>query len=375
MYSIIKNPNERTFPLISRRNFMPSTPSSGAQCLHFAYRLEDLQAEIEKRTFYLGKFRRGENGEVPHLLDLIGMSRDEGDLLYSFAKAAMADVFDSVNQYTLHIPKEYAWKKPLSKDPIKLSLRPAVALPTLQQETAIGDSGESIIISATMQDTSSPLIDGDKYNISFDETLTVETEVISTFDNSPIKKTKLISVHIDGSSVVCTNKTTGTWMVLPQTISIPLEKQTEYCSSEKIVKVVSSGVISSSVFAEEKEPVKLHAGDVVSYNNKEYEIVLDTDSNKIDIATDTIPFDKNNTISDGIHYYMEVPCYINETAAEPLDNAILEALVNRIIWKWLVLSYPNEAAAYDTIYKDSVNSIRMRCNVLQKNWQKTPRIL
>ena len=81
MYSIIKNPNERTFPLISRRNFMPSTPSSGAQCLHFAYRLEDLQAEIEKRTFYLGKFRRGENGEVPHLLDLIGMSRDEGDLL------------------------------------------------------------------------------------------------------------------------------------------------------------------------------------------------------------------------------------------------------------------------------------------------------
>lgn len=375
MYSIIKNPNERTFPLISRRNFMPSTPSSGAQCLHFAYRLEDLQAEIEKRTFYLGKFRRGENGEVPHLLDLIGMSRDEGDLLYSFAKAAMADVFDSVNQYTLHIPKEYVWKKPLSKDPIELSLRPAVALPTLQQKTAIGDSGESIIISATMQDTSSPLIDGDKYNISFDETLTVETEVISTFDNSPIKKTKLISVHVDGSSVVCTNKTTGTWMVLPQTISIPLEKQTEYCTSEKIVKVVSSGVISSSVFAEEKEPVKLHAGDVVVYNNKEYEIVLDTDSNKIDIATDTIPFDKNNTISDGIHYYMEVPCYINETAAEPLDNAILEALVNRIIWKWLVLAYPNEAAAYDTIYKDSVNSIRMRCNVLQKNWQKTPRIL
>ena len=375
MYSIIKNPNERTFPLISRRNFMPSTPSSGAQCLHFAYRLEDLQAEIEKRTFYLGKFRRGENGEVPHLLDLIGMSRDEGDLLYSFAKAAMADVFDSVNQYTLHIPKEYVWKKPLSKDPIELSLRPAVALPTLQQKTAIGDSGESIIISATMQDTSSPLIDGDKYNISFDETLTVETEVISTFDNSPIKKTKLISVHIDGSSVVCTNKTTGTWMVLPQTISIPLEKQTEYCSSEKIVKVVSSGVISSSVFAEEKEPVKLHAGDVVVYNNKEYEIVLDTDSNKIDIATDTIPFDKNNTISDGIHYYMEVPCYINESAAEPLDNAILEALVNRVIWKWLVLAYPNEAAAYDTIYKDSVNSIRMRCNVLQKNWQKTPRIL
>ena len=375
MYSIIKNPNERTFPLISRRNFMPSTPSSGAQCLHFAYRLEDLQAEIEKRTFYLGKFRRGENGEVPHLLDLIGMSRDEGDLLYSFAKAAMADVFDSVNQYTLHIPKEYVWKKPLSKDPIELSLRPAVALPTLQQKTAIGDSGESIIISATMQDTSSPLIDGDKYNISFDETLTVETEVISTFDNSPIKKTKLISVHVDGSSVVCTNKTTGTWMVLPQTISIPLEKQTEYCTSEKIVKVVSSGVISSSVFAEEKEPVKLHAGDVVVYNNKEYEIVLDTDSNKIDIATDTIPFDKNNTISDGIHYYMEVPCYINETAAEPLDNAILEALVNRVIWKWLVLAYPNEAAAYDTIYKDSVNSIRMRCNVLQKNWQKTPRIL
>lgn len=375
MYSIIKNPNERTFPLISRRNFMPSTPSSGAQCLHFAYRLEDLQAEIEKRTFYLGKFRRGENGEVPHLLDLIGMSRDEGDLLYSFAKAAMADVFDSVNQYTLHIPKEYVWKKPLSKEPIQVSTKPIVSLPTFTPSTEIVNDAESIVVYANLQDTTSPLIDADKYDISFDIILQLNTEVVSCVNNTKIAKTRVVSHHVDKDSIICTNKTSGEWFVSPQTIFVPMEEQTEFVSSEKITSVISVSIDQSSVKAEERNEKMLHAGDVIIYQNKEYEMIVDTDTNNLNIATDAVLFDKNNTLSDGIHYYMEVPCYINDTAAEPLDNAILEALVNRIIWKWLVLAYPNEAAAYDTIYKDSVNSIRMRCNVLQKNWQKTPRIL
>lgn len=375
MYSIVKNPNARNFPLVNKRHFMPATPASGAVCLHFAYRLEDLQAEIEKRTFYLGKFRRGENGEVPHLLDLIGMSRDEGELLYSFVRAAMADVFDGINQYTLHIPKEYLWKKPASQTPIQVSAIPAVSLPTLQQSTKIGTDGESIVLSATMTDTTSPHIDGDKYGISFDETITIETEVVSSLDGSRIKKTRVVRHHVDAGSIVCTDKTTAKWSVMPQTILVPLDGQTEYCSSEKIVAVKSVGVVSSSVVAEDKEPVVLHTGDLIEYNGKEYEMLTDTDSNRFDAAKDAMLFDKNNTLSDGIHYYMEVPCYINETAAEPLDNAILEALVNRIIWKWLVLAYPNEAAAYDTIYKDCLNSIRMRCNVFNKNWQKTPRIL
>ena len=375
MYSIIKNPNERTFPLISRRNFMPSTPSSASQCLHFAYRLEDLQAEIEKRTFYLGKFRRGENGEVPHLLDLIGMSRDEGDLLYSFAKAAMADVFDSVNQYTLHIPKEYVWKKPLSKDPIQVSVKPIVNLPTLTPTTEIENDAESILFSANLQDNTSPLIDADKYGISFDIILQLSTEVVSMTDGSKIAKKRVVSHHVDKDSIICTNKTSGEWFVSPQVIFVQMDYQTEYVSSEKITSVLSVSIDQSSVKADERDEKRLHAGDVIIYQNKEYEMIVDTNTNNLNIATDAIPFDRNNTMSDGIHYYMEVPCYINDTAAEPLDNAILEALVNRIIWKWLVLAYPNEAAAYDTIYKDSVNSIRMRCNVLQKNWQKTPRIL
>ena len=374
MYSIVKNPDARSFPLVSKRHFMPATPASGSVCLHFAYRLEDLQAEIEKRTFYLGKFRRGENGEVPHLLDLIGMSRDEGELLYSFVRAAMADVFDGINRHTLHIPKEYLWKKPASQTPIKVSARPAVSLPTLQQNTDIGADGESIVLSATMTDTTSPRIDGDKYSISFDETFTIETEAVSFLNGTRIKKTRVVTHHVDAGSVICTDKTAGKWSVMPQTVVVPLDGQTEYCSSEKIAAIKSVGVVSSSVAAEEKEPVVLHAGDLITYNSKEYEMLTDTDSNHLDIAKDATLFDKNNVLSDGIHYYMEVPCYINETAAEPLDNAILEALINRIIWKWLVLSYPNEAAAYDTIYKDCLESIRMRCNVFNKNWQKTPRI-
>lgn len=375
MYSIVKDRHARKFQPVNPCHFMPSAPSSASQCIHFSYRLEDLQKEIEKRTFYLGKFRTGQNGEVPHLLDLIGMSRDEGELLYSFVKAAMADVFDGINQYTLHIPKEYVWKKPTAQSPINVSPIPTVSLPTLQQTTKIGTDGESVIISATMTDTTSPLIDGDKYSIAFDETLTLETEVISTVDGSSIKRTRVICHHVDEYSVRCTDALTGQWIVLPQTIVVQLDEQTEYCSSEKIVAIKSVGVLSSSVVAKEKEPTMLHTGDLIVYNNKEYEMVVDTDTNHFGVTKDAMLFDKNNTMSDGIHYYMEVPCYINDTAAEPLDTAILEALVNRIIWKWLILSYPNEAAAYDTIYKECLNSIRMRCNVFNKTWQKTPRIL
>lgn len=75
--------------------------------LHLYYPLALLQEEIHKRTSYLGKHRGTEN--APHLLDLIAMTKDESDLFHSFARSAMAKVFDPLGKHTRHIEKAYIW--------------------------------------------------------------------------------------------------------------------------------------------------------------------------------------------------------------------------------------------------------------------------
>lgn len=76
--------------------------------LHFYYPLALLQEEVHKRTSYLGKHRNSEN--APHLLDLISMTKDEDDLFHSFARTAMAKVFDPLGKMTKHIEKAYLWE-------------------------------------------------------------------------------------------------------------------------------------------------------------------------------------------------------------------------------------------------------------------------
>lgn len=77
--------------------------------LHLWYSLSMLQEEIDKRSSYLGKFRRTE--EAAHLLDLIRMSKDETDLFIPFAKAAMADVSDALRLYMPKRENGYWWRE------------------------------------------------------------------------------------------------------------------------------------------------------------------------------------------------------------------------------------------------------------------------
>lgn len=79
------------------------------EILHLWYKLELLRKEVEKRSSYLGKFRRTE--EAQHLLDLIAMTEDEVDLFIPYAKAAMADVFDVLNTYMPKHEKAYFFRE------------------------------------------------------------------------------------------------------------------------------------------------------------------------------------------------------------------------------------------------------------------------
>lgn len=372
MYSIKTNGsyNPAIRSKILKKNFFALSESSKDNLLHFSYRLVDLQKEIEKRTFYLGKYRNTE--EAKHLLDLIGMSRDEGDLLYTFVKAAMADVYDNLNLNTIHILKKYEWKEP--KDPIIITPKKELNQQIHHSVVAtVSDDKHYIIISGTIDNDSSDNIDLSKYRITADFSIDVTTKYSIIGTNVIVSPVKHITFNIPADHLRSIGN--DTWQIIPFQLEVQLDPQSTMTSAETIDKVSSPTFVQDSLKLEEINPTELPVGAIIEVGGLTYEIIQDTNSNTLDLSEQTSSVDPSETLVEGVHYYLYVPNFINLSSVEPLDNAIMEALVNRIIWKWLVLSYPNEASTYDTLYQDSLKSIALRCNIFNKHWKQVPRIL
>jgi hypothetical protein len=397
MYSVKQfNKVVSSFKPILDKHFYASTKQSSESILHFSYRLLDLQKEIEKRTFYLGKYRKTE--EAAHLMDLIGMSRDEGDLLYPFAQEAMANVYDQLNLSTQHISKNYEWKDP--KEPIEIKLTKDM----FGTRGKIISAGSSRIESNVTLDNKNGYItfageitfqldikeggnsvlnqlkgNPNKYVFETSVGVTYTTRYKITGTNTYINTRKTITIPLPNLIISDVDIEAGEITVYstPQRVKIDLQPQGEFTTQEELVSIESSMLLDQNddlrlLLA---DPKKLNEGDCVKYEGVYYEIIKDTDENGFNVGVNAVAVDESETMVEGIHYYLSVPNYLNLTTVAPLDNAIKEALVNRIIWKWLVLSYPTEAATYDTLYQDNLKSIAMRCNIFNKHWQQVPRIL
>ena len=308
-----------------QKSFYASSLPSSNSTLHFSYRLVDLQKEIEKRTFYLGKYRNTEG--AAHLMDLIGMSRDEGDLLYPFAKAAMADVYDQLNMSALHIPKKYEWKD--LAQPIILNEKKDLEGKINQDDTLLAEVSrdkKSIIIKGSVTVTE-PL--PAKSTPVFSCGVDYETTYKVIGSNVEYTTTKSIGIPIPKEYI---RKGSGNeWNVIPYTCNIPLDPQSNITTEEVIKSCIVGGI--SNEMMQYDSPITLKVGDVVSLQDVSYEIIEDTNENILDLSTQAVMVDQNETMNEGIHYYFSVPNYLNMSSVDPLDNAIMEALVNRIIWK------------------------------------------
>jgi hypothetical protein len=372
MYSIsLTDKLAQMMPVDQRHFFAASFPSSN-NTIHFSYNLLSLQKEIEKRTFYLGKYRKSE--EAQHLMDLIGMSRDEGDLLYPFVKAAMADVYDNLNLHTTHITKLYEWKEP--SDAIVIAKIPQLnELQSSSINVAELPDGRSIVVSGTITDgglKNGGNVDTSIYRIATRATVEVTTKygIIGTDVVIQQKKT----INFDIPSEYLRSLGNNQWQIVPFSIPVPLDAQSNMITEETIANIGTVSLEQGTMVLEEINPTFLPEGTIIKVDDITYEITEDTDSTKLKLNKQAKQVDPNETLVEGIHYYLSVPNYINLSSLAPLDTAIMEALVNRIIWKWLVLSYPAEAATYDTLYQDNLKSIALRCNIFNKHWQKVPRI-
>ena len=329
--------------------------------LHFNYRLDDIQREIEKRTSYLGKFRRTE--QASHLQDLIAMTRDEQNLLIPFAQSAMADVWDQLRKGVLHLSGlDYEWEDKV--DVRDITLNPAVRVGA---EELVSNHTDNTI---TIKDSFSILekIDTYIYGVELDVELKVGTMFyVKDGMDSQVVNERTVKTRIPYTNTYYAD---GTWNIIPYTIEIKLDGASDFTSNEVITNAT---IVSVSASSYNKREESIDLGEYIKVNDKVYCVVKHTNVNTIDMNKDVVEVTTLD-ISDGIHYRMNIPSRINTNLITPLDTAILNALVNKIVHSWLLLSYPTEAEVYAALYASAAAQVYQRCNIFNVTHNKVPRI-
>lgn len=118
----------------------------------------------------------------------------------------------------------------------------------------------------------------------------------------------------------------------------------------------------TAVFTDNPLPspaVTFTEGQYVEYNGDLYVAISDGSSD--DFAGKLVP---TEDYRDSIHYGIVWRCSSSINAVEPLDVAVFEALVARIIYKWLSYAYPDEAPRYLSEYEEHLDKIRRRGAIL-----------
>ena len=317
--------------------------------LHLYYKLEWLQEEIEKRTSYLGKFRRTE--EAKHLLDLISMTKDEEDLFYPFARAAMADVFDVLRQYIPDTTKSvYVWNEDANLVVIN-SISESAEVARQNDGYAYYDnqSGEMVIWQPFILQSNSENLPLYKLFIRADATHTICHRIKAT-DEEVVIGTRNESY---GMALTIPTPYMGQQIFMSKNFpsQLTFSPETEVVTGE----YVKSSTVEYKSYYLWKEPTEFETGDYVNLDDVLYRAVAAGDANDtIDKLVRTEDYRKS------IEYLIAFPKDMNINLANPLDTAVYEALTSRIIYKWLQYSYPDEAARYLSEWSEYMEQIRKR---------------
>ena len=276
--------------------------------LNFWYKLDRMRKEIEKRTSYLGKFRRTE--EAQHLLDLISMTEDEKDMFYVIANEAMADVFDLLTPYAPKHIRSYMWDENI---PYKVVTEET---DEFEKDDLIEWNGK--LYMAWLSNELVPV------GIVFDDTETepaISTTALRDEENDLKGKTYPYCFYDEDNDHLF------------------------YCAKE--------------------EP---EVGDKVYEYDHDDEFMETGDVTNIAMGWDGIPLEKKLVETfdwrNSIHYLLAFPKEWNKNIAEPLDTAIFEALVAQIIYKWLLYAYPDDAPRFQAEREDNFEKIRVRARKL-----------
>lgn len=345
MYTISKNPY----------NDLPK--------LHFNYRLAELQEDVERTTSYLGKFRRTES--AAHLQDLIAMTKDENNIFAPFAKEIAVGVYDEFRKGVLNEgDSSWKYKKSVVLKDIEI---PPILTPYMISHKLDHDD-ENIIISNVIFMTNNS--DYDKYSVELHMEVTYNVKYHMMYDpDIQIIREKRIKFVIPPDKIQNEGRE---YNVSSYVIPALLDAETDLTSKETIESVSELRIIRC--LALHKNDIELNIGDVVSVGENLYEMIVDTTINKLNIKNDTINIDHLD-VNDGVHYYVDLYSMCQQSIISTLDEAIKNALMYGVIWKWLMLAYPAEAETYASLYDNAKKEVYSRCNIFKRQHNKVPRIL
>jgi hypothetical protein len=311
--------------------------------LHIWYKLSLLQDEIEKRSSYLGKFRRTE--EAQHLLDLISMTKDEENLFYPFARAAAGDVYEVLDRFAPRHEKAFRWRE--GQNTITIDKLPS----TKWTDSGISCSAATTTIFCNISISFIESID-DRYAVTLKVRIPYTTSYSIKRTGAEMTVNKSIESHVN----LVYDEDSDNWTA-SFSLAAALEGEGNETSAERLIGAGNAEI--EEVRLERLEPVVFKKHDWVEYDGKLYVAATDGDSN--DIEGKLV---ESRDFRESIHYLIAVPRDRSLSIIEALDSAVFEALVNRVIYKWLVLSYPQEAGVYLSQYNEAIEQIRLRCSRL-----------
>ncbi|MBO7234092.1 MAG: hypothetical protein J6V13_03785 [Paludibacteraceae bacterium] len=331
--------------------------------VHFWYPIDFLAHEVWKRSSYLGKYRKSEDKE--HLLEEVSMSADERDLFIPYIRAAMADVFDKLVAYTGDVRTAFLWDEGHPTVPITEHAVPDLSIHTLEPtpEGSVLHLDVAVRLSQVLQDG---------YRLVGDANIGYVTKWEFNGSTYQTEKSSVGHVVIDASDYDATD---GKYHFSLQ-IPLDLSSSGAHTSSEEFSFVKSYTPINLRV--ESSNPKPLVPGTWIEYKDQYgnvtlYKVLNNTDTNA-DILDDRLFEQQPADFRHSVHYIIRKTPLMNHNVIEPVDVGLFEALVNCVLFKWLLVSLPSEAEIYGGLYQAEMDKIGERLKQLnQRNVMIIPR--
>ena len=308
--------------------------------MSYYYPIKDIAEEVYKRTSYIGRSRPTEEGN--HILKLVAMTRDEGDIFESYLQDAVVTIYDSICCYGR----------------------------TIAQSIIFDQFSNTIALKENNGIDAQVTFGTETFNPTTSEVEIPYTLILSNqpTPNDAIKlKTSLVYMVKDSMGLLEERETKQFEFTLNAeggTINIPIDVDTTPSTivgvkPEEFRRIV---LHTHLLKVESVAPVELKKDDWVELTKLDgtkelYRILMDCNSNDVG---NPILFSRSNDYRNSIHYIIMQPKMFNENAIMGVDVAIFNALVHYIMYLWFLVVLPKEAEIALMEYNRHINNLKQR---------------
>lgn len=332
--------------------------------LKFSYGYDALYEEVYKRTSFISK-NRGTD-VLAHQLSQMSFTRDEDFMFKPFIKEAASNIYEKLYPFSKDIEKAFRFID---------SVR-TVELPKLPDITNHADIDDGSELSSVLLRHDDAV--GSWYTLSGLTNVDIHTPI-------DYKKFGIKIVVRFTYSVLCGNRRVVRSEYLESIVSAKVSKPATWSATvfvaegvygkdiERFGQVLSLDVVESKI-VRKGVPDKINKGDYVELSGEDdvelYKALEDTDSNG-DILNPYL-FEKQDIDErNSVVYRLNILEWMDDNAFSITDNAIFEAIVNFVIYRWFLIVNPSESSIYYSFYDDYLTRIIHRINAQKKPVRRT----